>query len=101
MSTSMYVFPAAASSSSIPAPTPLTGMAPRYDAFGRQHPFVESALQRRERAAFLAKREWARRVTSWIEHTQGAEQAYNHNCGAAPGELVSYLGLVVSVCIGC
>ena len=72
---------------SFPAAPVITALPPaRYDAFGRQHPFVESELQRRERIAFLRKREWARRVSSWIQHTQGAEHAYNT---ASPAELVS------------
>ncbi|KAF7975267.1 hypothetical protein HWV62_10148 [Athelia sp. TMB] len=72
---------------SFPTAPVVTALPPaRYDAFGRQHPFVESALQRRERIAFLRKREWARRVSSWIQHTQGAELAYNT---ASPAELVS------------
>lgn len=49
----------------------------QYDAKGRQIQYVETPLQRRERLAFLRKREWARRVSSWIEES-GSENVDEH-----------------------
>jgi len=42
----------------------------QYDEKGRQIKYVESAFQRQERVAFLKKRAWARRVSTWIKQSQ-------------------------------
>jgi hypothetical protein len=49
----------------------------RYDEKGRQIHYVESAVQRRERVAFIRKREWARRVSAWIEQSRSVDDLYN------------------------
>jgi hypothetical protein len=38
----------------------------RYDEKGRQIQYKESELQRRERLAFLQRRQWVNRVTMWV-----------------------------------
>jgi len=50
-------------------PLPIPIQPTQYDEKGRQMQYVESTLQRRERIAFLKKREWARRVVLWLNHT--------------------------------
>jgi hypothetical protein len=57
---------------------PITYIPPiRYDEKGRQIHYVESAVQRQERLAFIRKREWARRVSAWIQESQSVDEHYN------------------------
>jgi hypothetical protein len=51
----------------------------RYDDKGRQVDYVESALQRQERVAFIRKREWARRMSAWIQQSQFVNEHYNRD----------------------
>jgi len=59
-------------------PSPLITYIPpiRYDDKGRQIHYVESAVQRQERVAFIRKREWARRVSSWIQESRSVNEHY-------------------------
>ncbi|CAL1698175.1 unnamed protein product [Somion occarium] len=70
---------ASSSTSSIPFPSsshdipflgvsrPIAQTQLQYDGRGRLMPFVETLSQRRERLAFLRKKEQSRRVSEWIE----------------------------------
>jgi hypothetical protein len=51
----------------------------RYDDRGRQIHYVESTVQRQERVAFIRKREWARRVSAWVEESQSVNDHYNQD----------------------
>jgi len=58
----------------------LTSIPPvRYDDKGRQAHFVESPIQRRERLAFIKRREWAQRVSTWIEESQFVNDSYKQD----------------------
>lgn len=50
-----------------------------YDSKGRQTQYVETSIQRHERVAFLRKREWARRVSAWIEHSESVSEDYRRD----------------------
>ena len=68
------------SSSSAPLhflPSPVTYIPPiQYDQMGRQIHYLESAVQRQERIAFIKKREWARRVSTWIQESRSVDEHY-------------------------
>ena len=74
----------ASSSSTVPlgfaSSLPITYIPPiRYDENGRQIHYVESVLQRQERVAFIKKREWARRVSAWIQESRSVDEHYNRD----------------------
>ncbi|KIM90020.1 hypothetical protein PILCRDRAFT_812823 [Piloderma croceum F 1598] len=74
----------ASSSSSAPfnfVSSPLVTYIPpiRYDEKGRQIDYIESAAQRQERIAFIKKREWARRVSSWIQQSRSVDEHYHRD----------------------
>lgn len=50
-----------------------------YDSKGRQMEYVESAIQRRERVAFVRRREWAKRVSAWIENSDSVSEDYRRD----------------------
>ncbi len=48
----------------------LFSQSPTYDNKGRQLPFNESPIQRRERLAFVKSLQWQRNVATWMQDQQ-------------------------------
>jgi len=61
--------------------SPLMSYTPsiRHDEKGRQIQYVETEVQRRERMEFIRKREWARRVSAWIQESQSGDDYYHQD----------------------
>ena len=45
----------------------------------RQMQFVETPIQRHERIAFIRRREWARRVSAWIDNSNSVSDDYRRD----------------------